>query len=213
MRLLRQVAENEDRDDLSLYERALAVHRAHQLSAMTAKDFAMQNGLDPTVVSSYRALVNSKGPTKAALEQGLLRDVGAARLFTRLPVDLQEGLIKDATEKESFLTRPMLTRVLEGVENAKKNGGGPAKRPPAPSPTPSPAPASPVPSDGPVLSVDELLLLEELTRPDDNTPDTDPLRTSAHAALHKAVLLSSAYIAISESTAGERRSPRPEMRA
>jgi ParB-like chromosome segregation protein Spo0J len=115
-RLVRQVSENDARAELTLYERALAYQRALGLSGLKAKEFAARFGIDAGTLSTFKGLVNAKGPTKLALELGLLNDAAAARLFQSLPKDHQEDLIQRAEEEETGLSRVVVQRALEAVE-------------------------------------------------------------------------------------------------
>ncbi|HET9210141.1 MAG TPA: ParB N-terminal domain-containing protein [Thermoanaerobaculia bacterium] len=119
-RLLRQVSENDQREDLTLYERALAYQRALSLSGLKAKEFAARKGIDAGTLSTYKGLINAKGPTKLALELGLINDASAARLFQSLPTEQQEELLQRAEEDETTLSRVIVQRTLDTVEEAKR---------------------------------------------------------------------------------------------
>jgi ParB-like chromosome segregation protein Spo0J len=132
-RLVRQVSENDAREGLTLYERALAYQRALGLSGLKAKEFAARFGIDAGTLSTFKGLVNAKGPTKLALELGLLNDAAAARLFQSLPKDQQEDLIQRAEEEETGLSRVVVQRALEAVE-AEQRRIEKATNPTAPAP-------------------------------------------------------------------------------
>ncbi len=220
IRLLRQLSENDQRDDLSLYERALAITKAVSLSGLKGKEFAARHGIPTNLQSTCKGLANSKGPTKLALERGLLKDAYAANLFQQLPADLQEDLIERATEEETFLTRVQLRRILDRVLDAdKKAEQAAAAGPDSPKDGDDPdspagagrsggegnprsgssreAAGEPPPAAGPVMSVDALLWLhghvEEV-----NAGDDEPLRLAALEALRAAVLTSAPCIVFRE---------------
>jgi ParB family chromosome partitioning protein len=220
IRLLRQLSENDQRDDLSLYERALAITKAVSLSGLKGKEFAARHGIPTNLQSTCKGLANSKGPTKLALERGLLKDAYAANLFQQLPADLQEDLIERATEEETFLTRVQLRRILDRVLDAdKKAEQAAAAGPDSPKGGDDPdnpagagrsggegnprsgssraAAGEPPPAAGPVMSVDALLWLhghvEEV-----NAGDDEPLRLAALEALRAAVLTSAPCIVFRE---------------
>jgi ParB family transcriptional regulator, chromosome partitioning protein len=204
LRLIRQIAENDDRNDLTLYERALAMYKALQLSGMTGKALAAEYGVSPTLVSTAKTLVNTKGWTKTALEQGILRSPDAARLFMRIPADFQEALVTQATETESLLTGPMLAMVIDDLERTqeKEKKVGRTTTPGSPPTKPKAA----APSSAPVLSLEALLWLEELLRPE-STADPQAQQLAAHAVLHQAIVHNAAFIAILESPDDEHSSP------
>jgi ParB family chromosome partitioning protein len=204
-RLLRQVSENDEREELTLYERALAYQRALGLSGLKAKDFAARYGIDPGTLSTFKGLVNAKGPTKLALELGLLNDATAARLFQSLPKDHQEELIQRAEEEDTKLSRVVVQRALDAVEEAQrkatKAGNVSEERSPR---TPaerasssSPAAPAPLPAMGPVITVETLNWLHnhlELLE----AGEDDAFRSEALQAFRHAVLHDSAFITIRE---------------
>jgi ParB-like chromosome segregation protein Spo0J len=206
-RILKQVSENDDREDLSLYERALAYQKALSLSRLKAKDFAARYGIDPGTLSTYKGLVNAKGPTKLALELGLLNDAHAARLFQTLPKDLQEQLIQKAEEEETPLSRLVVQRALDAVEAAQERAqradqvseephAKGSRQTNAASSRESARPAKPL---GPNLSVEALTWLQQYLEQVDAGED-DRLRLEALEALRQAVLNDSPYIAILDTT-------------
>jgi len=204
-RLLRQVSENDEREDLTLYERALAYQRALSLSGLKAKDFAARYGIDPGTLSTFKGLVNAKGPTKLALELGLVNDATAARLFQSLPKDQQEELIHRAEDEETKLSRVVVQRALDAVEEAQRkatrasaaSGDRPPKAPAERERSSSPAAPSPPPAMGPVITVEALNWLhnhlERLEAGEDDAFRLDALQAFRHAVLHD-----SAFITIRE---------------
>ena len=151
-RLLRQVAENDQRDGLTLYERALAYQRALSLSGLKAKDFAARYGIDPGTLSTFKGLVNAKGPTKLSLELGLINDAAAARLFQSLPKDQQEALLARAEDEEMTLSRVVIQRTLDAAEEAQRRieksgsaSGAPSRAPLDEASGSPPAPPTPPP--------------------------------------------------------------------
>lgn len=212
-RLLKQVSENDEREDLTLYERALAYQKALSLSGLKAKDFAARYGIDAGTLSTFKGLVNAKGPTKLALELGLVNDATAARLFQSLPKEHQETLIRKAEEEETTLTRVVVQRTLDEIEAAQKridkakaaadeqtDSSSPDTAPTqAKSASAHPTPlASPPP--GPAIGVETLTWLHNHLDQLDAGED-DPLRVEALAAVRQAVLNDSPFIAILEEIA------------
>lgn len=221
-RLLRQVSENDDRADLTLYERALAYQRALAFSELKAKDFAVRYSIDPTTLSTYKGLVNAKGPTKLALELGLVNDAAAARLFQTLPKDQQEELIRRAEEEETTLSRVVVQRAVDAVEEAQRriqqaNAAPEASSQPPSGETPPPSPheaqspqdaqeaqkaqatpAAPPASMGPAITVDTLAWLYNQLERLEATADDESFRLEALEAFQEAVLRDSPYIAIRE---------------
>lgn len=224
IRLLRQLSENDQRDDLSLYERALAITKAVALSGLKGREFAARHGIPTNLQSTCKGLANSKGPTKLALERGLLKDAYAANLFQQLPADLQEDLIERATEEETFLTRVQLRRILDRVLDADKKaeqaaaagpeGSKDGHDPDHPTGADSAGPRSggagnprstnsreaagePPSAAGPVMSVDALLWLHGHVE-EINGGDDEPLRLAALEALRAAVLTSAPCIVFRE---------------
>ncbi len=212
-RILLQVAENHDREDLSLYERAVAIYKSFQLSGLKGKDFAIKAGIPQGVLSAYKGLAQSSGLTKLALETGVLQDPKAAVFFQQLSFDLQESLLQQAQEDEATLTRVQLRRELDSLEAAKESaqrasatpaepaagaarGGesGGEKSPPRDEPGGSPG----LP-EGPFLSVDGLLWLQAHLEGCEPAGEDEPLRLEAVEATRKAVLTSAPFILIRES--------------
>jgi ParB-like chromosome segregation protein Spo0J len=225
-RLLLQVAENHDRENLTLYERAAALYKAFQLSGLKGKDFAAKAGIPQGVLSTYKGLAQSSGLTKLALETGILQDPKAAVFFQQLSFDLQESLLSQAQEDEATLTRVQLKRELEALEAAKEatrrasEKGGEKGAPASPDangregtagPKGSagggapPAAGGPRPSEqtglpeGPFLSVDGLLWLQAHLEGCEPAGEDEPLRVEAAEATRKAVLTSAPFILIRES--------------
>jgi ParB-like chromosome segregation protein Spo0J len=222
-RILLQVAENHDREDLTLYERAVAIYKSFQLSGLKGKDFAAKAGIPAGVLSAYKGLAQSSGLTKLALENGVLQDPKAAVFFQQLSFDLQESLLQQAQEDETTLTRVQLRRELDALEAAKESAQRAAATPPAPaagatrggesggekSPPRVEPGGSPGLSEGPFLSVDGLLWLQthlEGCEAAAGEGEEEPLRLEAVEATRKAVLTSAPFILIRESL-GEPRSP------
>jgi ParB-like chromosome segregation protein Spo0J len=223
-RLLLQVGENHDRSDLTLYERAAAIYRSLQLSGLKNKDFAEKTGISAPLLSTYKGLATSSGLTKLALENGVLQDHQAAKLYMQLPYDVQERLLGHAQEIEGTLTRPQLQRELDAIEAANELAKkAAAEEPPAttegsptaeatPGAVPAPGLGTPSKNDGdttpepstvtldpegPVLSVEALLWLQNVLEGFDGGEDI-LLRTNAYEVLTKAILESSPFILIRE---------------
>jgi ParB-like chromosome segregation protein Spo0J len=111
LRSLLQIAENEGRTGLTLYERSQALVEALQQTGLTSAEFARRympqpKGAAEVKLSHARRVVRiaSENPiARALLEKGLLADPEAVALFAKLPAEKQEAL---ATRAES-LTQPL----------------------------------------------------------------------------------------------------------
>jgi ParB family chromosome partitioning protein len=228
-RLLGQVSENHDRTGLTLYERAAAIYKALLLSGMKAKEFAPLAGLTPQMMSTFKALANSSGLTKLALESGTLQDHNAASLFQQLPYDTQELYLNRAREEGATLTRVQLSKILAEIKAADeraKQADTATAGPEAPTPSaerpdrgqteasskPSAAPPQPLQPEGTVLSVEALIWLQ--IHLDEMAPagDDEPLRLEALDATKKAVLTSAPFILIREVLGESSSSSTPEAR-
>jgi ParB-like chromosome segregation protein Spo0J len=237
-RIVGQIDENDQRNDLTLYERSAAYHKALTLSGLSAKDFSAKYNIHRSLLSRYKSFASSNGLTKLALETGILLDPEATSLFQQLPYDTQESLIEQAREEEAHLTRVQLKKVLDAISAAadlkeKADAEPPEKAKDSPeekgdpkataagaADAPEAGPAAPVaPPEaaaavappapaGPALLLDTLCWLENLVRDLDAGAD-EPLRAQAHATFEEAVLLESPLILIRESLGERGSSPAP----
>jgi|GEM_PF-5468312 len=118
LRSLLQIAENEGRTGLTLYERSQALVEALQQTGLTSAEFARRymaqpKGAAEVKLSHARRVVRiaSENPTaRALLEKGLLADPEAVALFAKLPVEKQEALAKRAEDLAQALGRIFLAK-------------------------------------------------------------------------------------------------------
>jgi ParB family chromosome partitioning protein len=212
-RILRQVAENGSRADLTLLERALAYHKAQRASGHKPAAFADLHGIPRSTMSTYTGLANAKGWTKLALEQGRLTTPAAANVFQRLPADTQEALLAQANEEESTLTRNQLEKILASIEAAAvKQTHAQTDRKKSRVPDPSPrSPDSPredaLAAAGPTLQLESLLWLNNAVEHLSPEGEDEPYRQQVLAVLSYAILHESPVILVRES--GEFSSPTP----
>ena len=118
LRSLLQIAENEGRTGLTLYERSQALVEALQQTGLTSAEFARRympqtKGAAEVRLSHARRVVRiaSENPTaRALLEKGLLADPEAVALFARLPAEKQEALARKAESLAQPLGRIFLAK-------------------------------------------------------------------------------------------------------
>ncbi len=118
LRALLQIAENEGRTGLTLYERSQALVEALQQTGLTSAEFArryipLTKGAAEVKLSHARRVVRIAGenPTvRALLEKGLLADPEAVALFARLPAEKQEALARKAESLAQPLGRIYLSK-------------------------------------------------------------------------------------------------------
>jgi len=125
LRALLQIAENEGRTGLTLYERSQALVEALQQTGLTSAEFARRympqttKGAAEVKLSHARRVVRIAGenPTaRALLEKGLLADPEAVALFARLPAEKQEAFARRAES----LSQPLGRIFLAKQERAEK---------------------------------------------------------------------------------------------
>jgi len=112
-RILYQLAENEDRSELSLFQRALAYQRAYRLSQLSQNAFAQRCGKTKGSMSQLLRVANAQGPLREALDEGLLNHVQAARLFEDLAPAAQGRLLEAARRNGRPITHWRLQEARE----------------------------------------------------------------------------------------------------
>jgi ParB family chromosome partitioning protein len=119
-RLMLQLEENDGelRRDLPLYDRALAVARARELSGLPKLEFAQRMGKSPTMLAKYYAVARARGPVREALEEGYLRGMVAARLFASLPAEAQRRVLEVARRTRSPITDNQIEAAARRGEGA-----------------------------------------------------------------------------------------------
>jgi ParB/RepB/Spo0J family partition protein len=120
-RLMVQLAENDDRAPLSIFERAQAVRRALDLSTLTKSRFAAQYGKSPAWLSGLLSVAEAEGFTLAAYKADLLRHAETGRVFAKLPPEIQRRLLSRAEETRTPITRSVVQSTLERLESRSRS--------------------------------------------------------------------------------------------
>jgi ParB family chromosome partitioning protein len=138
-RLVLQLSENDQRQDLRLKEKAEGYMSLRKLMPdKTVGELAAMLGKKQAAFSNVLLAAKvTDGPAFEALEEDLIKDADALRLFVALPQEDQKKLLTSARSAAVTLSRPVLQRFKEGKA-----------KPPSAAPRPTPADAGgPVPSD------------------------------------------------------------------
>lgn len=146
-RLLLQLAENDEREDLSLLDRARAYQRALEISGLSKKDFAAKYRKSQPWLSNLLAIAAAEGLGLQALEERLLNHAETARLFQKLPSGDQRRLLRTAEESGHPITLGQVRKAAEKRRAAsahpeRARAAEPAAAPPLPASSPSPSSAS-----------------------------------------------------------------------
>lgn len=209
LRLILQVGDNENREDLTLYERALAFTRSFEESPYkTAAEFCRATSMAEKTFSGYKSVLKARGPAKLALETGLICDIVAFRFFQQLPNEVQEALIDEANERETTLGRRYLEEQVSAAKSAiEKASAGASSAPAVPqeareeeSQSHENSPPSPDagPPSCPRIDLDALSWLDaHLQRAEIPEPE-DRHRHAAYSAVHEALTTGAPLIAIYE---------------
>lgn len=112
-RLILQIAENDEREELSLLDRARAIARALEMSGLAKKDFAQKVRRSQPWLSNQLAVSAATGLCLEALEHRLIRHADAARLFQKLPEADQRRLLGQAVRSRVPITQSQIQRVLD----------------------------------------------------------------------------------------------------
>ena len=94
--LISQLTENLQRSDMPILETARALEQALQLTGLNKAALAAMLGKQRSFVSKHLALLKTAGPTRDALEEGLLKSSETSRLFAALPETRQRNLLREA---------------------------------------------------------------------------------------------------------------------
>jgi ParB family chromosome partitioning protein len=113
-----QLAENDERDGLTLLERAEALkHRIETSPAkMTSRELARRLRLSPSYVSHLLALLDYEGPARTALEEGRLVRAETARQFKALPLSTQTNLLAAARARADQITPQVIAAARDRFE-------------------------------------------------------------------------------------------------
>ena len=138
-RLVLQLAENDERSDLSLLEKALAYQRAQKLSGLSQTAFAKKCGKTEGWISHLIRIAKAQGTLREALEDNLLSNTNTVRIFERLSPETQMRLLQAARRTGESITPWRLQAALEREDPTAQDAadGGPedaeAEDPEAPS--------------------------------------------------------------------------------
>jgi ParB family chromosome partitioning protein len=124
-RLMRQLAENDEREDLNVYDRATAVARAFEASGLNQAEFARKHGKSRPWVASQLWLARVEGLTAAALRERLIRHGETARLFAQLPPRTQQRLVETARAAGEPITIAIVKRLLPKPKEDADEGSAP----------------------------------------------------------------------------------------
>jgi ParB family chromosome partitioning protein len=112
-RLLRQLAENDVRQDLSLLERSLSLTQLLETSSLTRQELADRLGKSSSWLSHLLAVANFKGPAREAVSSGAIVRAETARRFTKLPEPVQSHLLAYARARGLQITPAILASAEE----------------------------------------------------------------------------------------------------
>ncbi|HEY8022611.1 MAG TPA: ParB/RepB/Spo0J family partition protein [Thermoanaerobaculia bacterium] len=118
-RILVQLAENDDRAELHLLERALAYRRAYQLSNLSQNEFARRCDMPKSSMSRLLRVASAEGPLRKALEERLLNDLRATRHFEQLEPCAQLRLLETARRNGRPITHWRLQEARGQGETAE----------------------------------------------------------------------------------------------
>lgn len=120
-----QLAENDNREDLTMLDRARAYGElVNELGASVA-EVAQALGKPSSYVSKHLALLKAEGPALEAVEGGHLESPETYRQFAKLPPRQQGSLLRQAKQRRLPIGRSDVER------RAAKKPGARKRRPPA----------------------------------------------------------------------------------
>ena len=168
-RIMMALEENDQREPLTLLERAEALRRAFELSPFErSADFARAIHRSQASVSHLLWVARSTGTLRQAVEAGAVTRIETARLFARLPPSAQTQLLAISQHSGA----PIPVRQLEQAVDRHERQRLAMSEPPRPSsPNPiqaasvekrTPHPAEPSRAPATAFDAEELLLLASL---------------------------------------------------
>ncbi|MCP3963587.1 MAG: ParB/RepB/Spo0J family partition protein [bacterium] len=104
-RLITQLSENLQREDLPILEAARAIERALDISGLSKGELANLIGKNRAFISKHLALLKAEGAALEALEEGLLVSTETFRLFKGLPPENQRTLLGKARSSGQPIAR------------------------------------------------------------------------------------------------------------
>ncbi|HYX25488.1 MAG TPA: ParB/RepB/Spo0J family partition protein [Thermoanaerobaculia bacterium] len=177
-RLILQLSENDQRTDLKLREKAEGYMRLRSMMPeKTTEQLAAMLGKKRTALSNTMLAAKvTAGAAFEALEEDLIKDPDALRLFLNLPGEDQKKLLATARASAVTLSRPMLQRFKEGKRQT--TNAAPQRTAP-PSPQPSDVAASQLDTDSKArLDPDDLTASSRRAEPPAQAPAAAKTRTA-----------------------------------
>jgi ParB-like chromosome segregation protein Spo0J len=200
-RMMLQLVENDEREPLTLKDRAAGYLRAFELSGLSRREFCRTYGIPRLILDAYTACRAATGLARVALETSRINDAQAVAPFSKLPEDLQEALLRHAEATGSPISRPAILKQLEQLQEAARAGAEANKVPPLRKESAAPAEPPPTHPEVPVLSLSALDWLTGILAAypaEDLGPDQTSLRRAAHSACVQALQEGSPYILLRE---------------
>ena len=114
-RLVVQLTENIQREDLDMMEIARTIQTLVDELQMSKGDVARLLGKGQSFVSKHLALLKATGPSKDALDRGLLQSPETFRLFRKLPEDRQRKLLGRGDRRQLPIARAEVEKVAAVV--------------------------------------------------------------------------------------------------
>jgi ParB family chromosome partitioning protein len=115
-RLLRQLAENDVRKDLTLFERASSLAHLLENSELSRNELADKLGISKSWVTHMLAIAEFDGPAREATSSGTISRAATARRFARLPVSAQSALLAHSRSR----SLPISLAVVASAEGRAK---------------------------------------------------------------------------------------------
>jgi ParB family chromosome partitioning protein len=186
-----RLAENNEREPLTLMETASEISRAISSSGLPRTSFAERYRMSRMLVQSYETCASATGTLREALESGVIHDARVAPLFLKLPSDLQTALFRQATlegTENPTITRRLVETHLRLVKEAEaqKEAAAAAPKPkasvPATSENDEKAPSEP--AQQPLLHLSTIeWLIGQLSPPDEASSREQTLHPAHREAL------------------------------
>lgn len=104
-RLVVQLTENLQRQDVPILETARAIEGALAASGLTKGELARQLGKSQSFVSKHLLVLKAQGPAREALEAGLIQSAETFRLFSGLGSEEQTRVLASAFEQNEPIGR------------------------------------------------------------------------------------------------------------
>ena len=112
-RLLRQLAENEDRQDLSLLERAEALNHLLETKEVSRQDLCEKLGKSRAWLTKMLSIASFGGLARQAVSNQTIARMDTALRFARLPESSQKALLGNARSKSIPITAAIVASAEE----------------------------------------------------------------------------------------------------